>query len=133
MVDLGIFFFDPPVWVFLIPAVSRAEDSCCDVVFQQLFVYHVDNGRDDGFDIFLSINQGDHVIWHTSMLDERSSSHADGYESGPGLLTCSELQELLEVLNSGWERSIELPPVDMFHPLWYVRHRLSCGIFDLIG
>lgn len=62
MSNLRIVFLDPGKGVLLAAAISCAEHSSCDVVFQELFVYHVHYRWDDGFDVFLTLDQGNDII-----------------------------------------------------------------------
>lgn len=66
MSDLCIVLLNPVLRVFLTATVSGAEDACGDIVSQQLLIYHIDDGRDNGFDVFLTINQGGDIVYNVS-------------------------------------------------------------------
>lgn len=54
---LGLAFAWPFIQVFPTPAISVLESPSCDVVFEELFVRHVHDGRHDGLYVGSSINE----------------------------------------------------------------------------
>lgn len=68
MTDLGTFFLDPLIRVLLDPAVSCAENSCGNIMQQQLLVDHVHNCWDYLLDVFLSFYQSHHIVCSDLLL-----------------------------------------------------------------
>jgi len=53
--NLRAFFLYPFIRIFFVPAVPCTENSCRDIVHQQLLVDHIHDCRDDLLDVFLPI------------------------------------------------------------------------------
>lgn len=63
MSNLGAFFLYPLIRVFLDPAISRSENSCRDIVHQQLLVDHIHNCWYDLLDVFLPVYQSHNIVY----------------------------------------------------------------------
>lgn len=94
MPNLGALFLYPLIRVFLDPAVSCTENSCGNIVHQQLLVDHIHNCWDDLLDIFLPVYQSHNIVYIAleSVVWESPGNIIKG------VYTCAELEKLLQIL-----------------------------------
>jgi hypothetical protein len=108
MLDLSTVFCRPTFHRSFISTVPCGEDTSGDVVFEKLFVYYVDDSRNDCFDILLSRYQGLYVICVASMLEYPGAVQ-------PLSLTSSKLQKRMQPLHSSGQRCKDIATAHALH------------------